>query len=451
MTLQYTVREVAEMMHAAPPAEGGEALVTGVSTDTRSIGHGDLFIALAGENYDADIFVDEAFAKGAVAAVTHRAHGAGPCMIVEKPLEALQRMATAHKERHAARVIAITGSCGKTTAKDMTAAVLGSAFPVVKSKGNLNNDIGCPLSLLGIASDTRFAVIEMGANHVGEIAALCRIARPVESAVTMVGPAHLEGFGGMEGVAKAKGEIMEGLPQDGCFYVNMDDPYCRDMGQRYAGEKVRFGREGDIVLQSIISADDGDMILNIAPVGRLRLPLKVKAHAWNVLLAVAVGVRHNIEDLETPLRQACQSAARFSELRIGDLIILDDSYNANPASMAAAIETLKDYDGKKKIAVLGAMFELGDAAAQLHRELGELIAQSGIDCLIARGPNSTDMVDGARAEGLAESYVYDTIEATAAMVRRIAGPGDVVLVKGSRGMRMEDVITTLRGACEPDA
>ena len=445
MTLQYTIAEAASMMNATPPDRGTDRIIAGVSTDTRTLAKGDLFFALAGDNYDGDTFVEEAFAKGAAGAVVQRPHETRPCIVVPNTLEALQQMAAAHTARQNARVIAITGSCGKTTSKDMIASVLASTYPVVKSEGNLNNEIGCPLSLLRITPETRYAIIEMGANHAGEITQLCRIARPAESTVTMVGPAHLEGFGGIEGVARAKSEIMEALPPDGCFYVNMDDPYCRAMGERFTGEKVRFGREGDVILESIIQVDENEMTLHIAPVGRIRLPLKVKAHAGGVLLAVAVGLRHGIEAFEAPLREACQNAARFTVLQIGGVTILDDSYNANPASMEAAIETLKNYNGAgKKIAILGAMFELGAAAAQLHYNLGELAARSDIACLVARGPNASDMVAGAQSAGLAQAYAFDSAEAAAAMARRIISPGDVVLVKGSRGMRMEEIIAKLR-------
>ncbi len=445
MTLNYTLADVATLTGTAVPEQHADALITSVSTDTRTLQKNALFVALSGDNFDGDNFVDEAFSKGAAAAITRRKHTSGCCFVVENPLELLQRFAHEHRLRCKAKVIAITGSCGKTTSKDMISAVLGSKYQVVKTQGNLNNDIGCPLSLLRIAPDTEFAVIEMGANHAGEIAQLCRIAQPDESAVTLVAPAHLEGFGSIENVARAKSEIVTGLEGRGCFYANMDDPRCRDMVALHSGEVLRFGREGDVRLESILLTDEEEMVLNIAPVGRLQLPLKVKAHATNVLLAVAVGLRHGITEFEGPLREACKNAARFKTIKINGFTILDDTYNANPASMAAAVEALRDHPGTgRRFAVLGAMFELGESAAQLHYELGALAARSGISGLIARGPNAEDMVEGARAAGLNEAYAFSSADAAAAMTQRMIAPGDIVLVKGSRGMRMEEVIEKLR-------
>ncbi|MCK5863316.1 MAG: UDP-N-acetylmuramoyl-tripeptide--D-alanyl-D-alanine ligase [Candidatus Hydrogenedentes bacterium] len=445
MTLEYRIEEAASMMSAAVPVPGSESIITSISTDTRTIKRGALFFALSGANYDGDAFVEEAFSRGAVAAVTHKNHDMGTCIVVEEPLRALQELAAEHRARSNAQVIAITGSCGKTTSKDMIAALLGAQYSVVKTKGNLNNDIGCPLSLLRIMADTEFAVIEMGANHQKEIAHLCEIAKPDESAVTLVAAAHLEGFGSIEDIARAKSEIVTGLSPTGCFYVNMDDPRCRVMAELHPGEKVRFGKEGDVRLESIILTDEEEMTLNISPIGRLQLPLKVKAHASNVLLAVAVGLRHGITEFEAPLREACANAARFKTLRVGSITILDDTYNANPASMAAAVEALQDQPGTgRRLAILGAMFELGDAAAQLHYDLGALAAHSGLSGLIARGPNAEDMIEGAHDAGLEEAYVFNSVDAATAMARRMIAPGDIVLVKGSRGMRMEEVVHKLR-------
>lgn len=443
--MNYTLTEVASILGMPEPEQDGDVVITSVSTDTRTLQRGALFVALTGSNYDADAFVDHAFTKGAAAVITHRNHASGPCIVVEKPLAALQQFAHAHRQCCNAKVIAITGSCGKTTSKDMVAAVLGSRYEIIKTQGNLNNDIGCPLSLLRLESNTEYAIIEMGANHSGEIADLCRIACPDESAVTMVGPAHLEGFGTIEDVARAKSEIVTGLSGSGCFYVNMDDPQCRAMAVLHSGEKVRFGREGDVILESVLLTEEEEMALNIAPIGRIVLPLRVKAHASNVLLAVAVGLRHGIKEFEGPLREACANAERFKTVKLNNITILDDTYNANPASMAAAIEALSDQPGHgKRFAILGAMFELGEAAAQLHYELGELAARSGLSGLIARGPNAEDMVEGALAAGLQDAFVFNSVDAAAAMAQRMISPGDIVLVKGSRGMHMEEVIDKLR-------
>jgi len=442
MAWRYTIDELARVLGADAP--GSDAAFEAVSTDTRTLQAGQVFFALSGANFDGNRFVADAFAKGAVAAVTSVASEAGPCVVVNDPLAALQAFAAHHRARHRIPVFALTGSCGKTSVKDLTAAVLGSRLRVVKTLGNLNNDIGCPLSLLRIDGETEMAVIEMGANHRGEIAALCRLARPTESAVTLVAPAHLEGFGSVENVAKAKGEIVEGLAGDGTFYENVDDPWCVTIGEAFAGRKVRFGSRGDVVLRDCRFGDDGELCLTIDPIGRISLPLHCRAHASNVLLAVAVGLQHGVTEFEGPLREACLNTTRFKLTSVGPLTVIDDTYNANPASVAAALEALAARPGNgARMAALGDMLELGDSSAALHAHTGERAAALGIARVFAYGPFGRHTVDAARAGGVADARAFDSHRAIAEAVFAAARPGDVLLVKGSRGMRMEGVIEEL--------
>jgi UDP-N-acetylmuramoyl-tripeptide--D-alanyl-D-alanine ligase len=446
MSWTCTLGELARAIGAPVPHNGAAARTfSAVSTDTRSLRPGDVFFALSGENFDGNTFVPQAFEKGAVAAVCEQPVPGGLCVVAEEPVRRLQDFAAWHRTRCAANVIAITGSSGKTTAKDLVAALLASKYPVVKTQGNLNNDIGCPLSLLLMDENTRHAVIEMGANHAGEIAGLCRIARPDEAAVTIVAPAHLEGFGTIEGIARAKAEIVTGLARGGMFYVNVDNPWCLAMAARHDGPKMYFGAHGDVVLRSCAFDDAGEMVLDIDPVGVLRLPLAVRAHATNVLLAVAVAMRHGIVEIEGPLRAACAALSRFKTLAVGPLTVLDDSYNANPASMTAALEALADrrVDGAR-MAVLGEMLELGAAARDLHREVGRAAARFGVAHLFAYGPHGADMAAGALEAGVPHAEALDDHGAIALAVRRVAAPGDALLVKGSRGVRMETVIEALK-------
>lgn len=443
MGWRYTVDELARILGVAIP--GVDMSFTAVSTDTRTLSPGQVFFALSGERFDGNRFAEEAFAKGAVAAVTAQPVGTGVCLVVPDTLTALQRFAAYHRKQYRIPVVALTGSCGKTTAKELTAAVLGSALRVVKTQGNLNNEIGCPLSLLQVHDGTDIAVIEMGANHRGEIARLCAVAQPTESAVTMVAPAHLEGFGSVEGVAAAKAEIMDALPRDGCFYVNVDDPYCLKMGERFAGKKVRFGNTGDVVLKASSFGADGELELEVSPIGRLRLPLPVRAHVTNVLLAVALGLEHGIREFEEPLRNACRQSIRFQIVRIGPLEVLDDSYNANPASMVAALQALADRPGNgARIAALGEMLELGTSAPQLHREVGEAAGRCGVKHLFARGSHAGDMIKGARVAGVEHAEAIEDHQSMADAIHDVAWPGDTLLVKGSRGMHMENVLQALR-------
>jgi UDP-N-acetylmuramoyl-tripeptide--D-alanyl-D-alanine ligase len=444
MGWSYTLDELARVIGAIPPGDGRRFCA--VSTDTRTLAPGDVFFALKGARFDGNGFVAEAFAKGALAAVTasHLA-GAGPCFVVEDTLAVLQRFAAFHRGRYELPVIAVTGSAGKTTSKDMIAAVLGSRFQTVKTHGNLNNEIGCPLSLLQIDRSSRAAVIEMGAAHRGNIAELCRIARPTESAIVLVAPAHLEGFGTIENVARTKAEIAEALPPDGVFYVNADDPWCVKAAELFRGKKVRFGREGDVRWVRGDYDSRGEFKLEIDPVGTIVLPLACRAHVTNVLLAVAVGLQHGVTEFEHPLRDAITANPRFRVLRIGDIEVIDDAYNANPVSMAAALQGLVDRPGNgARIAVLGDMLELGPESPRLHREVGQVAARLGISRVVAMGERAADIVAGVREAGGEHAEIIPDCEAIAHAIRSVTAPGDVVLVKGSRGMRMERVIATLR-------
>ena len=442
----YTLAELAQIVGGAP-VTAGSMTFSRVSTDTRNIQSGDVFFALSGERFDGNEFVAAAFARGACGAVAKRQDPAGPCIVVEDVQGALQQFAAHHRGQFDIPVLGLTGSCGKTTSKDMIGAVLATRYSVLKTQGNLNNEIGCPLTLLKIEEATGFAVIEMGANHPGEIARLCELAQPTEAAVTLVAPAHLEGFGSIENVAKAKGEIVRGLRRDGIFYVNADDAWCVKMAGDFSGEKVFFGKKGDVALEKCEIISPGRARLSISPVGEMDLPLACPAHATNVLLAVAVGLRHGVTEFEGPLREASRGGSRFRILDIGPLTVIDDSYNANPASVGAALDALQAWPAAgnpSRMAALGEMLELGDSARQLHREVGERAAGAGVTHLFARGPHACDTIDAAKSAGVAHAEVIDDPNQIAAAVHRFAGPGDLLLVKGSRGMAMERVIGALR-------
>ncbi|HIJ74541.1 MAG TPA: UDP-N-acetylmuramoyl-tripeptide--D-alanyl-D-alanine ligase [Candidatus Hydrogenedentes bacterium] len=443
MGWRYTLPELAGIIEAGRPSVNTP--FTAVSTDTRTLEPGDVFIALTGNRFDGNEFVAEAFRKGACAAVTTKPNASGPCLIVPDTLRALQAFAARHRNRYRIPVIAITGSCGKTSTKDMAAAVLATKYTVVKTRGNLNNEIGCPLSLLQIDDETDLAIIEMGANHPGEIARLCELARPTEGAIIMVAPAHLEGFGTIENVAKAKAELVDALPRDGIFYANADDEWCVRIADSFPGTTVRFGRSGDIMLNSLSYDSAGQMCVDIDRVGKLKLPLYCPAHVTNVLLAVAIGLHHRVTAFEQPLREACAALDRFRLTHVGPLEVIDDTYNANPSSMAAALDALAARPGSgARIAALGEMLELGDAAADLHREVGARAGGAGVRCLFARGPHACDTIAGAIAAKVPHAEEIEDHDAMARAIREIARPGDVLLVKGSRATQMERVIEELR-------
>lgn len=446
----YTVDELAQVIGADAPKSS--ASFHQVSIDTRTLEAGDVFFALSGENFDGNKFVDEAFKRGAAAAVTTAPFEGGPCLVVEDPLAALQAFARWHREHFSIPVIAITGSCGKTTSKDLLAELLATRYSVVKTPGNLNNEIGLPLSLLNIDDETEAAIVEMGANHGGEIAKLCTIAEPTEAAITMIAEAHLEGFGTVEDVAKAKAEIVAGLPDSGVFYVNADDPRCARIAESFSGHKISFGREGDVKLESCALNAHGELDLRINAIGELVLPLFATAHVPNVLLAIAIGLQHGVVSFEEPLRRACGQAARFNLFSLGPIEVIDDTYNANPASMKAALEALQDraVEGVR-IAALGDMLELGEQAETLHENLGGVAAACGIEHLYLRGDFAEAVARGARLGRIPHVEIISDHSEMAKAIASKAEQGDVLLVKGSRGMTMEKVIDGLRGELENPA
>lgn len=443
MGWQYTLQELARAIGARPPR--GKRTFRSVSTDTRTLQPGDVFFALTGEHFDGHAFVSQAFEHGACAAVTREPTQAGPAFLVPDPLKALQDFAASHRKRYDVALLALTGSCGKTSSRDLAAALLATKYRVAKTQGNLNNEIGCPLSLLQLDETTEIALIEMGANHVGEIRRLCALAHPTESAITVITPAHLEGFGNLENVAKAKAEVVETLPENGTFYVNNDDPWCMRIAESFPGNKVTFGTTGDVVLEECRFDQSGELFVRVAPVGTLRLPLYSRAHATNVLLAIAIGLNHGVEEFEKPLRTACEKPARFKLMKCGSIEIIDDTYNANPASTVAALEALAERPGEgPRIAVFGDMLELGEAAKDLHRGVGERAGELGIDHLFATGAYACYTVEAAKAAGVAHAGALATVRAMLQAIQQAARPGAVILVKGSRAMRMERVVEGLR-------
>lgn len=455
MSWSYTIDRLARAINTQPP--GDSTPFSRVSTDTRSLKEGDVFFALEGENFDGNAFLGEAFEKGAAAAVSLDEQVGELCLIVPDVLDALQRFATYHRRQYDPPVLAITGSCGKTSAKELVAAVLATKYNVVSTEGNFNNAIGCPLSILQLDAHTECAVLELGANHPGEIARLREIARPTEAAVTMVGPAHLEGFGDIEGVARAKAEILDGLGENGVFYVNANDEHCLRMAETFSGPKVYFGSAsrateglewgvagGGARLESYTYKGAIGMGLCVEGLGEMTLPIHSRAHVANVLLAIAVGLRHGIETFEEALGDACRRTGRQKFMRVGPLEVIDDSYNANPSSVSAALETLahRPCEGRR-MAVLGAMLELGDAAETWHAMIGAEVGEAGVSRLFARGPHAKVMADAALKAQVKHAEALESHGEIARAIHECARPGDVLLVKGSRGMAMEKVIAEL--------
>lgn len=428
---------------------GADAVFRSVAIDSRTLEAGALFVALRGPRFDGHEYVAAAGARGAVGAMVARALDVDlPQLVVRDTRTALGALAAHHRSTLDIPVVAVTGSNGKTTVKEMLGAILGVRGPVLVTRGNLNNDLGVPLTLLRIEGHHRGAVVEMGANHAGEIAALSRMAAPTVALITNAGPAHLEGFGSLEGVARAKGEIFEGLPAHGTAVINADDAYAafwRKLAGR-ARTTLAFGLEGgaDVHADAVTVLPDGSSSFTlVTPQGAVpvTLPLPGRHNVVNALAAAAAALAAgaDLEALRAGLGavRAAPGRLQMRPARAGARI-LDDTYNANPASLAAALETLGGLPGSHWL-VLGDMGELGPEGEALHAQAGRQARAAGVERLYTVGELSRS---AARAFGAGAQHFPDAgalAEALAAALR----PEVTVLVKGSRFMAMERVVGAL--------
>ncbi len=438
-------------------------LIPAVATDSRRLDAGALFFALAGEHHDGHEFVADALRNGARYAVVHRTPaGVDGNRLIHVPdtLRALGDLAAWTRRHHSVPVVAVTGSSGKTTTKELIASICAAARfapprqRVLKTEGNFNNLIGLPLTLFRLQGDEAVAVLEMGMNRPGEIARLTEIARPDFALITNVGHAHLEGVGGtLEGVARAKGELFAGLADTAVIAVNTEDEWVRRLAAGFRGRQVRFGADGDVRAAhvAVLGVDGVAFDLRIdAAVRRVRLRLVGAHNVTNALAAAAIGhaMGFDIETIGRGLEQASVPAQRMQVVRLDNgVTLIDDAYNANPSSMDAALHALRDMPGRSLV-VLGDMWELGTASAPAHRTVGARAAALGVCSLFLLGTQAAETAAGARAAGLPSEAIYiGTSHATvAAAVVAQWQPGDCVLVKGSHGMRMEEVVRLLADA-----
>jgi len=423
--------------------EGKDIGVSGVTTDTRHINSGELFVALKGPNYDGHNYVTEAARAGAAAAVVSRTINTDlPIVEVEDTRIALGDLAAAWRKQLKGPLIGITGSNGKTTVKEMVASIMGLHQQGLVTEGNLNNDIGVPLTLLKLQKEDRFAVIEMGMNHTGEIYYLTLLARPTIAVVTNAGEAHLEGLGSVEAVASAKGEIFAGLPKDGIAIINADDTYAELWKDMAEGRPViTFGleRPADVTCSYELRSDCSLIHLTTKQ-GEvdMRLSILGKHNVLNAMAASAASIAAGatLNDVKAGLEKLRAVSGRL-ETRdgINGAHVIDDTYNANPASVAAGIEVLRN-SGGETILVLGDMAELGDAATMIHRRVGELAKRYEITRLFTLGKlakhASTGYGKGARHYDDVQVLIEDLIDCLNSDV--------TVLVKGSRVMKMETVV-----------
>jgi len=432
--------DVARVIGAVAARAPGR-LISGWSIDSRTVAPGDLFFALRGPQFDGHDYTDAALAKGAVGAVVDRDLGLPAQLLVADTLAAMQKLAASARCRWGGRVVAVTGSAGKTTTKDVIAHLLAVEMAVGKTIGNLNNHFGLPLSILRLPDESRAAVLEMGMNHAGEIRALARIARPDVGVVTNVGYAHVEAFGSIEGVAGAKRELIEELPAEGVAVLNADDRLVAQFGEAHRGRVVRFGlaESADVKAENI---EFGSERVRFRCRGvQFESPLVGRHGLSNVLAGIAVAEVFEIapERLRDAVRSLSAGKMRGERLEHNGVIIWNDSYNSNPEAARAMLDVLRETPAQRRIAVLGEMLELGQSTEPLHREVGKYAAMEGIDVLVGIRGAARFMVEEAVKAGLSDgaAYFFEDPVAAGDLLHSLLEPGDAVLFKGSRGVKVE--------------
>ena len=418
----------------------------GANNDTRKLRPGELFIVLQGAR-DGHDFIPMAIEKGAAAVLCSRKVGDYPAIYVENPRIALGDIARAERQRLGCKAVAITGSVGKSTTKEMVATVLEGSFRVRKTPANHNNDIGMPMAILAMEEDTEIAVLEMGMNHFREMAYLSSIGKPDIAAIVNIGTMHIENLGSREGIRKAKLEILEGMAPEGKLILNGDDNMLANLPVKPMQAITYFGKDAqnhDVWAENI-REEEGRLCFTVHAAGRsfpLELPVEGEHFVPDALAAVSIGIL-----LGVPVQNITERLSMFRNMQgrqeiyeRNGMTIISDCYNAGPESMAAALAVLGNRTGRR-IAVLGDMLELGDCAWAEHYRIGRIAAENA-EIVYAYGPNAPRVVGGAITGGMDNNHTsaFETHESLAAALKRVAKPGDVLLFKGSRGMRMENAL-----------
>jgi UDP-N-acetylmuramoyl-tripeptide--D-alanyl-D-alanine ligase len=431
-----------------------EAVAMGYSIDSRTLNPGDLFIAIAGERFDGHNYVQAALEKGAVGAIVEAGkHVAGDplrLLQVEDSLKALQLLGAAARRLWGKPLLAVTGSAGKTTTKEILAHILSTRFRVMKSSGNLNNHIGLPLQLLKLEAEHDLGVVEMGMNHAGEIRALGELAHHDLAVVTAVAPVHLEFFGSLAEIARAKYEIIETLHPGGVAVLNADDDYVCQFGRDFKGKVVRFGikRSADVSAQKIKlnGAEGSTFELVVGSVGEpVTFPLVGEHNIYNALAAAAAAMERGISPSQAAaaLSSVAPPEKRGQVLNLHGATIINDSYNSNPRALQAMIDTLASMKAERRILVVGEMLELGPTAEALHRECGKHAAEKKIDMVIGVRGMARAVAEAACGSGTQAQFV-ETPEQAGEWLARNLRQGDAVLLKASRGVKLERALDVLQ-------
>lgn len=465
----FTVEEVLEVTSARlllGDRTGLRRTIRRLCSDSREVGSQDLFVAFKGDHFDGHDFVEQAIRQGAIGALIESGseaasslksrRGSSPFVLgVPDALLAYQQLATYHRSRFQIPIVAVTGSNGKTTTKEMVARVLEERWKILVTEGNLNNRIGVPHTLLRLTPRHEAAVVEMGVDHKGQTTRLAEITRPTIGLITNIGPDHLEFFGTMEASAEAKGELIDLLGPEDAAVLNADDPYFGYLASRARCRVVSFGLSPTALVRATdVQPDAKGMTFRLTLPGRVRpTPVTLPAYGFhnlsNALAAAAVGYLCELSGAKIAqgLLHFRPATMRSQVERLGGITVINDCYNANPASMKAAVDVLVELGaGTHTVAVLGDMLELGAQSSAFHREIGAHVAAGGITSLMACGAFGRTIAEGARTAGMTDDRIAECVDAQQAATRvlSMAHPGDVVLVKGSRGMRMEQVVDALR-------
>ena len=460
--IRLTGRFVAEAAQGVIASGDAGREFSGVSIDTRTIGPGELFVAIRGERFDGANFAVAAIAKGAAGVLIPTRRGGslnatGQAVVIESadPTRALQAVANRVRRESGATVVAITGSAGKTTTKEVTAELLSTSYRVMRNAGNLNNHIGLPLSLINLRLGQQVAVVELGMSHAGEISTLVRIAEPDVRVWTNVGEAHLEFFPSIERLADAKAEILERAAESTVLIANADDDRIAARVGSFAGRVVSFGidRPADVRASSVVDRGLGGIEAHVStPRGEfdLETPLIGRGNLANVLAATAVAVELDVPPgaVAARARHIGPMTHRGEVIRLArGVVVIDDTYNANPAATRQALAVLASEPAARRVAVLGEMLELGDQSVSLHEDIGRAAQSAGVEVLFAVGGQPAEALARAAASaGLPPDHIryFPTSEAAAEAAAESVRPGDLVLVKGSRGVRADRIVDRLR-------
>jgi UDP-N-acetylmuramoyl-tripeptide--D-alanyl-D-alanine ligase len=451
----FTVQDIVRATQGALVAGDLGIPVTGVSIDSRSLGVGEAFFAIQGHRLDGHAFLAEAAARGAACLVVHTlpddVPANVPLVLVEETTQALGRLGAWHRGRFTIPVVAVTGSNGKTTTKELAAGVLATRWNVLRPERSFNNQWGLPLTLLQLGPEHEAAVLEIGTNARGEIAALTALAAPTVGVVTTVAAVHTEFLGSLEGVREEKVALVRALPADGVAVLNADDPRVAGMARDTRARVVTYGRAATAHVRAAgeVTEDERGLAFTLAAGGEQQpvvLALAGRHNLTNALAAAATGVAVGLApaDVARGLAAVRPVAGRCVWRQAGEVTLLDDTYNASPVSVRAALDTVAAHRrGRRVVVVLGDMLELGALTEEAHREVGRQVAALPADELVGVGRAMQAAVEAAREAGLAEARHLTTFEDTVAHLLKRVVAGDLVLIKGSRGMRMERVVDAL--------